>query len=102
MSQCRFCYATVKWVRLDSGRPIPVEPIPFPDRGNVAARLVGHTLQGYVMSRDKPLQPEYDRYVPHKASCNPEKPRVTAADRTPSLFDGPQPATSIMFDPGGA
>jgi hypothetical protein len=87
VSTCRFCFATIKFVRLDSGKPIPVDPIPFPDRGNVAARLVGHTLEGYVISQAKPLKPGFQTYVPHKAACKPEKPRVSAADRTPALFD---------------
>lgn len=87
MSQCRFCFATIKFVRLDTGKPIPVDPIPFPDKGNVAARLVGHTLEGYVLSQAKPLRPGYDRYVPHRAACKPDKPRHTAAERTPTLLD---------------
>jgi hypothetical protein len=84
---CDRCFATIRFVRLDTGKPIPVDPIPQPDRGNVAAHLEGKTLVGYVISSAKPLQAAYERYVPHFASCKPDKPRVLAKDRTPSLLD---------------
>jgi hypothetical protein len=88
MSTCRVCHATIKFVRLDSGRPIPVDPIPTPDdKGNVAAKLVGSTLEGYVISAAKPLLDDYQTYRPHFASCKPNKPRVTIKERTPTLFD---------------
>lgn len=87
MSTCRDCLATIRFVILDTGKPIPVDPIPYADRGNVAAKPQGTRLVGHVISRDKPLQDGQKRYVPHRASCKPDKPRVLAKDRTPALFD---------------
>jgi hypothetical protein len=85
---CDRCFAVIKFVRLDTGKPIPVDPIPTADdKGNVAAHLEGKTLVGYVISRQKPLQPGYVTYRPHFANCKPDKPRVLAKDRTPSLLD---------------
>jgi hypothetical protein len=83
---CHDCHATIRFVRLDTGRPIPIDPIPH-ERGNVAAREAGTTLVGYVISASKPLRPEYWTYLPHRATCRPGKPRVHAEDRTPTLFD---------------
>jgi hypothetical protein len=88
MSTCRDCYATIAFVRLDTGKPIPVDPVPYPDKGNVAARrLPDGDLVGHVISAAKPLQPGQERYLPHRATCHPDKPRVTHADRTPALFE---------------
>lgn len=86
-SVCRFCHATIKFVKLDSGKPIPIEPHPFPDRGTVAARLVAGRLEGYVTSAAKPLLPGYDTYVVHRANCKPDTPRVAPSERAASLFD---------------
>lgn len=80
---CRYCEAVIRWVQLDSGKSMPVKPIPD-DRGNVAARPQGTTLVGHVISREKPLQEGQLRYVPHRAHCDPDKPRVPRPD---SLFD---------------
>lgn len=85
---CDRCFATIRFVRLDTGKPIPVDPIPTADdKGNVAAKPQGAGLVGFVVSREKPLQPGYRTYMPHFATCKPDKPRVLAKDRTPSLLD---------------
>jgi len=87
VSTCNDCQGTIKWVTLDSGKPMPVEPHPSPDRGNVAAER-GHDgrLRGYVMSAARPLLPGYERYVPHFKACRPNLPKVTISERTPALF----------------
>lgn len=87
MTDCRYCLATIRFVKLDTGASIPVDPIAQPDRGTVAAKVQGRDLAGYVMSQTKPLQPGYSRYVVHRASCKPDKPKVTADQRAASLFD---------------
>jgi hypothetical protein len=85
---CDRCFATIRFVRLDTGKPIPVDPIPTADdKGNVAAHLEGKTLVGFVISREKPLQAGYRTYRPHFASCKPDKPLVLGKDRTPGLFE---------------
>jgi len=85
---CNNCHATILFVRLDTGKAIPVDPIAYPDRGNVAARRNSTgDLVGYVISREKPLLDEYQRYMPHFKTCKPDKPRVPASQRAPNLFE---------------
>ena len=86
---CMYCHALIVFVKLDTGRPIPVEPVPYPDKGNVAAIRNKRTgvLTGYVISQTKPLLDGYERFMPHRATCHPEKPRVTAPNRAATLFD---------------
>ena len=87
MPTCRDCFATILFVKLDTGRPIPVDPIPLPDKGNVAAsKTPSGKLVGHVISRTKPLQDHQERYMPHHASCKPERPKLYASERTPNLF----------------
>lgn len=92
MSSCRFCEARILFVRLDTGKAIPVNPIPDPG-GNVAADWQGTALVGFVLSREKPLREGFHTYRPHKADCHPDKPRVPRPD---SLFDtaGPEPTSA--------
>lgn len=86
---CMHCHATITFVRLDTGKPIPVDPIPYPDRGNVIAKRNGRgDLVGYVLSREKPLLVGYERYMPHFKTCKPDRPKVTRTERHPNLFDG--------------
>lgn len=85
MSVCRDCHATIKFVSLDTGKVMPIDPIPHP-RGNVAA-TGGRALTGYVLSKDKPLRDGYRTYMPHRAACDTGEPRKTAGERTPTLFD---------------
>lgn len=86
MSQCRHCYGPIRFVTLDSGKPIPVEPHPAVDRGTVAAQMRGRRLVGYVISQAKPLLPGFQTFVVHRARCKPDAPRVPASQRPASLF----------------
>jgi hypothetical protein len=87
VSNCHYCNAVIRWVHLDTGSNIPVEPIQT-ERGNVAAAATsGGQLQGYVVSAAKPLRAEFDTFMPHKARCRPERGRIAAEDRPMSLFD---------------
>lgn len=74
--ECRGCHEPIRFVRLDTGKPIPVNPRPNPE-GNVAARLSGGRLYGFVISKDKrPGAGDPFRFRPHQATCS-------AIDRTP-------------------
>lgn len=85
---CDRCGGVIKFVRLDTGKAIPVDPIPSKDRGNVAAaKNERGELVGHVMSASKPEQAHQSRYVPHYASCKPDRPLIPASQRPPSLFD---------------
>lgn len=77
MALCKACGAYMLWVKLDSGKPIPVDPDPLPDdRGAVAAKtLDSGVLVGYVRSQRRPLKAGYWTYTPHHSTCPNWKPR---------------------------
>lgn len=93
-AKCRRCEAQMLFVRLDTGRSIPVDPIPDPT-GNVAARRDGRGLVGHVVSKDHPVEDGQQLYRPHIAACDPDKPLVTASQRKASLFDVNQPRAEV-------
>lgn len=87
LTECRACKAPIVFARLDTGKPIPLNPIPDA-RGNVACRLHGGRLSGFVISRDH-LPGPFDvwRMVPHFSTCEErqDKPKPKPAP-DPSLF----------------
>lgn len=89
MSECRDCGMPIRFVRLDTGRLIPVDPREH-SAGNVAAQFYGSDLSGFVMSKDHrpgPLTPY--RFIPHAATCSerqPSKPAQPATPDDPALF----------------
>lgn len=87
-AECRGCQEPIRFVRLDTGKLIPVNPAPNP-AGNVAARLSGGRLYGFVISRDK--QPGLGhslRFTPHYATCEAagRKPTKQKPAADPALF----------------
>lgn len=92
--KCRRCEAQILFVRLDTGRSIPVEPIPDPT-GNVAARRDAGFLVGHVVAKDHPVEDGQQLYRTHFAACDPDKPLVTASQRKTSLFDGDLPRQEV-------
>lgn len=92
-SVCRSCHATIRFVKLDTGRAMPVDPHPSAEHGNVAAtKRPGGQLHGHVISDAKPILDGQQRYTPHFASCKPQKTPAKPAARPASLFDDqPQP-----------
>lgn len=86
-AKCRYCEATIRWVQLESGKSIPVNPISDP-AGTVAASWQGASLIGYVTAKARPLRDGYQLYRAHRADCHPDKPR----NPTPAaLFDSSSP-----------
>lgn len=84
LAECRDCSLPIRFVQLDTGRLMPVDPREHA-AGNVAASLSGNRLVGFVISRDHrpgPLTPY--RFRPHQASC-PE--RASKASTTPTPAD---------------
>lgn len=68
-SDCRACGDPIRFVKLNTGKAMPVNPLPTPE-GNVAAHLAGGRLVGFVISRDHlpgPLDPY--RFRAHYATC---------------------------------
>jgi hypothetical protein len=82
-AECNACADPIRFVNLDTGKAMPVNPAPGPD-GNVAARMRGGRLVGFVITaarRPGPL--DRYRFTPHYATCE-------AVDRTPK--PAPDPA----------
>lgn len=89
MSECRACAAPIVWCLLDTGKRIPLNPLPDEKRGNVACHIAGGNLHGFVISRDHrpgPLDPL--RMVPHHATCEEHQrtTKSTPAEPDPALF----------------
>ncbi len=87
MSDCRGCHEPIRFVKLDTGKALPVNPQPDP-RGNVAAHLAGGSLHGFVISRDRlPGARDPFRFVPHYATCEDvKKPPKRDPAPDPYLF----------------
>lgn len=79
---CRTCGATLKWVRMDAtGKALPVNPIPDPEHGNVAARWTGERwAAGYVLRKGEQAKPGFKVFRPHAADCKPDAPKKTRSE----------------------
>lgn len=89
LAECRDCHDPIRFVRMDTtGRALPVDPAPNPERGTVAATLRAGSLVGFVISRDRQAGVGHPyRFTPHHATCEARKPapKQTPAP-TPTLF----------------
>lgn len=86
LAECRGCGLPIRFVQLDTGKALPVNPTPD-ERGNVAAHLSGTRLVGFVISRDHrpgPLDPF--RFYPHHATCEALNPSTPPTAPDPALF----------------
>jgi hypothetical protein len=73
----------------DTGKALPVDPIPD-DEGNVCARAIGGgRLVGYVISEAHPAERGYTRFAAHFATCpsRVKAPKPPAPEPAPTLFD---------------
>lgn len=86
-AECQECCNPILFVLLNTGKRIPVDPIPNP-RGNVAAMRIGNNLHGHVIANNTTPNDRFTLHMPHHATCpdrpgpEPKKPR----DPDPSLF----------------
>ena len=88
LSECRECHDPIRFVALDTGKALPVNPLPD-QGGNVAARLAGGRLHGFVISKTKQPGPGDDlRFRPHHATCEEirRKPPKPKPEPDPALF----------------
>lgn len=79
LAECRDCHEPIRFVRLNTGSLIPVNPRENPS-GSVAASINAMGLVGFVISKDHrpgPLTPY--RFMPHAATCSERKPEPKAA-----------------------
>jgi hypothetical protein len=95
--ECRDCADPIRFVHLESGRTVPVNPLPARDgAGTIAARLVrttdGRQLRGYALSKTRGPEPHNPlRFTVHAATC---KSRPANA---PPGADQPDEADTPMF-----
>jgi hypothetical protein len=75
LSECRTCHEPIRFVRLDTGKAMPVNPLPDA-RGNVTASVVMGRLAGFVISEGHKPQPGAMRFVPHFATCEERKKKA--------------------------
>lgn len=90
---CGDCGARIVFVRMvTTDRQLPCDPIPVAD-GNVCARRIGNRLHGYVISDERPPNPQMDRYAAHFATCTDRQDRREPKPKpapAPTLFDLPK------------
>lgn len=84
LTECKDCHLPIRFVRLDNGGVMPVNPRPD-NHGNVAAWRVGHELHGHVVSRSNPIRPRMDLWMPHAATCVERQP-APKPEPPPTLF----------------
>ena len=88
LSDCKACHEPIRFVKLDTGKALPVNPKPG-QTGNVAAHLQGGRLVGFVISQDhRPGPLDSFRFVPHYATCSAieRKPSKPKPEPHPELF----------------
>lgn len=84
---CPECSATLRWVEMESGKFFPVDPVPTPRTGNVAARKVGgRYVAGYVLTQARPLRDGFTLFDSHYRVCSMRRVR-RAPGRRPSTRD---------------
>ncbi len=80
---CRACSATIRWIEMESGRVFPVDPVPTPRTGNVAARLVGtRYVAGYIITSGRPLKPGWTAFDSHYRVCDMQRRARSGAPRS--------------------
>lgn len=85
LAECRSCHEPIRFVRLDTGKAMPVNPLPNPT-GNVTATVVMGRLAGFVISEGHKPRPRALRFVPHFATCEERKKK---ADKPAPVVEEP-------------
>lgn len=101
LSSCRTCHEPIRFVKTRAGKPMPVNPKPNPENGNVAARLTsrGDLVDAEVIKqaadRRRYMINGYQIFLAHFATC-PERGRTAKPDPTPAPTT-PQPEQPRLF-----
>lgn len=89
LAECKDCHEPIRFVQLDGGGVMPVDPMPNA-AGNVCAIRVLNRLHGFVIKRDRPADPTRWRFMPHHATCEERRrkapPAAPPPDPEPTLF----------------
>lgn len=90
--RCRSCMAVLRFILMESGRSMPVEPVRVPD-GSVVARWDGRRyVDGFVLSARRTDVPEgWFRFQPHWVDCEHARRQHLEAD-----VKAPTPRTDFL------
>ncbi len=75
-ARCPACGAPVLWAETSTGKPLPVNPAPAPERGNVALAVHGGQLVAGVLRRNQAAGArDHGRplYTAHAPDCVPPR-----------------------------
>ena len=88
MATCSTCAASLGFVRMESGKSMPVNgPDPA---GTVAAKRVGGRYQqGYIVTKERPLAPGFVPLQAHWATCDKTEAHRKRAAATKPTQPGP-------------
>lgn len=86
LADCRNCHEPIRFVRLDTGKSLPVNPLPDA-AGTVQTRRIGRELHGAVVYRGTDPQGTF-RMMPHPATCTERRAnrRTPPPAPPPALF----------------
>lgn len=86
LPRCRSCFAVLRFVRMDTGKAMPCNPVP--DRtGNVAARKTSKGYADGVVLTKGQLAPEgFATFRPHWADCDMKSRNGKPSTPSGSLF----------------
>lgn len=87
-SVCRDCGSTLRWVRMRSGKAMPVNPV-ADAAGVIAATSVDggrNQVDGHYLDPDEPAGPDEKRFRPHWADCPRGKEKPKPAPDQQELF----------------
>lgn len=86
---CPACSGTLRWIQMESGRMVPVDPVPTPKTGTVAARRAGDNryAAGYTITPRNPLRDGFTLFDPHRLVCDMKRrPRTGPKAQPAPLF----------------
>lgn len=83
---CRACWGPLRWIQMESGRMVPVDPVPTPRTGDVAARPTGTNryAAGYLLTERRPLRDGFVRFDSHRRTCDMRRRPKSAPKATPT------------------
>ena len=94
---CPQCSATLRWIEMESGKRFPVDPVPTPRTGDIAARPAGagrtlHYVAGYKVTSARPAREGFVLFTSHyRSGCRMRQPDL----RPPSA--GPRSVPNPLF-----
>ena len=70
MSECKDCKRSVRWVKTENGKAMPLDMNPVWDGNVVLIRGLAH-----VLKKDEKAAPNVPKFMPHMATCPARHPK---------------------------